>query len=287
MHIAYPHNFFVSTCRESEASTMACFFSHFVTVTVLATTLLYQCITTNSFSIQAVSPLSSKYSNSLRLGNSANDDDVSKNKSVQNADNLFQSDGWKNIQNDLDKVPIFCCANEQGHPLAYSIDMGDGKEFTVPFFYCDVDDALEELRKAKENTKLEQLDLIPFPLGKAFEMWAKDQAVIIPNKEAIVQAGAPPNTNPIGQQVPLFACMEIMQENESGQGVLPLFMSLDGANAAVEQAVEMDGGKAEDLEVVSLSLQRAIELLATVPETPAFQFMAPLKSYAYIEEYLS
>jgi|UniRef100_A0A7S2XN35 hypothetical protein len=262
--------------------TMACLFSHFVTATVLGTILLSQCITTNSFSIQALTPSSRKYSNSLRLGNSANDDDVPKN-----ADSLFQSDGWKNIQNDLDRVPIFCCANEQGHPLAYSIDMGDGKAFTVPFFYCDVDDALEELRKAKENTKLEQLDLIPFPLGKAFQMWAKDQAVIVPNKEAIVQAGAPPNTNPIGQQVPLFACMEIMQQNEKGQDVLPLFMSLDAANDAVKQAVEMDGGKVEDLEVVSLSLQRAIELLATVPETPAFQFMAPPKSYTYIEEYLS
>jgi hypothetical protein len=59
-------------------------------------------------------------------------------------------------------------------------------------------------------------------------MWAQDEAVIVPSKRAILQAGAPPGSNPIGQQVPLFACMEIMQSNEDGTcGVLPLFMDLD------------------------------------------------------------
>lgn len=29
--------------------------------------------------------------------------------------------------------------------------------------------------------------------------------VIVPNKRSIIQAGAPPNANPMGQQVPLFA----------------------------------------------------------------------------------
>lgn len=122
-------------------------------------------------------------------------------------------------------------------------------------------------------------------------MWSKDEAIIIPNKKAIVQAGAPPNTNPMGQEVPLFACMDIMRSSEDGTGgsVLPLFMDLDDANAAVEQAVKLDGGvtSVEEMEVVSLSLNRAVELLATVPETPAFQFIAPEKSFQYIQKYLT
>ena len=160
--------------------------------------------------------------------------------------------------------------------------------YTVPFFYCDVDDAQVELQKATEGTGLEGIGLIPFPLGKAFQMWAQDEAVIIPSARAIVQAGAPPGSNPIGQQVPLFACMEIMQSDEDGTGaVLPLFMDFEEANAAVSSAVEMDGGDVNDFEVVTLSLQKAVQLLATVPDTPAFQFVASSKSLRYIEDFLS
>jgi hypothetical protein len=205
---------------------------------------------------------------------------------VKDSGELFTSDGWKSIQQDLDRVPIFCCANEKGQPLAYTVEIEDAT-YTVPFFYCDVEDAQAELELAKNSTGIgEEIGIIPFPLGKAFEMWAQDQAVIVPNKEAILQAGAPPGSNPIGQQVPLFACMDIMQANEVGGGVLPLFMVLEEANTALELALKMDGGDIDEFEIVSLSLQRAVQLLATVPETPAFRFMAPDKSLKYINDYL-
>lgn len=204
---------------------------------------------------------------------------------------LFESDAWKDsISKNLDELPVFTCANEQGNPLAYTIEVKD-KTHTVPFFYCDVDDAKAELEKAKEGSGVDGLDIIPFPLRKAFELWARDDAVIVPSKMAIVQAGAPPGTNPIGQQVPLFTCMDIMQTNEDGSGgMLPMFMVLDEAQTALSEAVKADGGKVEDFEVVSLSLSRAVELLATVsdnPETPGFQFIGPKKSFKYIAEYLS
>ena len=209
---------------------------------------------------------------------------------ANSANDLFSSEGWRPIQKGLDRVPIFTCANQAGTPLAYTIEMKD-QTYTVPFFYCDVDDAQIELKKAMQaGTDLVvdgTIGLIPFPLGKAFQMWAQDEAVIIPSARAIVQAGAPPGSNPIGQQVPLFACMEMMQTDEDGTGaVLPLFMDLEEANAAVRSAVEMDGGDVNDFEVVTLSLQKAVQLLATVPESPAFQFVASSKSLRYIEEYL-
>jgi hypothetical protein len=204
-----------------------------------------------------------------------------------NTNDLFASEGWRPIQDDLDQVPIFTCANQEGKPLAYTVEMKD-QTYTVPFFFCDVDDAQIELEKATEGTGLDEIGLIPFPLGKAFQMWAQDEAVIIPSARAIMQAGAPPGSNPIGQQVPLFACMEIMQSNEDGSGaVLPLFMDFEEANAAVVSAVEMDGGNVSDFEVVTLSLQKAVQLLATVPETPAFQFVASSKSLKYIQDYLA
>lgn len=214
----------------------------------------------------------------------------SSDDSAPNANELFDTEGWIPIKKDLDQVPIFCCADEEGNPLAYSLQMKDGN-YTVPFFFCDVDDALAEREKARENTGLgDKIDLIPYPMGEAFRMWATDEAVIVPSKQVLMQAGAPPNVNPIGQEVPLFACMDIMQEDKNGKVVLPLFMSPDEANAAIQQAVASDPGaeaSADELEVVSLSLQKAVQLLATVPETPGFEFVAAPKSIEYIQKYLS
>lgn len=113
--------------------------------------------------------------------------------------NLFAEPAWPMIQQDLDELPVFACANEQGKAIAYTIDIQD-ESHKVPFFFCDVDDAVEELQKAKNSTGLPNLSLIPFPLGQALQMWVQDNAVIVPNKKAIQQAGAPAGTNPVGQQ---------------------------------------------------------------------------------------
>lgn len=60
------------------------------------------------------------------------------------------------------------------------------------------------------------------------------EAVIVPSARAIMQARAPPGSNPIGQEVPLFACMEIMQSNDDGSGAMFLLsMDVEEANAAV------------------------------------------------------
>ena len=113
-------------------------------------------------------------------------------------------------------------------------------------------------------------------------------SIIVPSKKSIIQAGAPPNANPMGQQVPLFACMEIAQENENGKPILPLFLELDDANNAVTQAVSLDGGKEEDFEVVGLNLPEAVNLLANAKEeATAFQFIPPTSSLDHIRDYLS
>ena len=105
---------------------------------------------------------------------------------------------------------------------------------------------------------------------------------------SIIQAGAPPNANPMGQQVPLFACMEIAQEDENGKPVLPLFFELEDANNVVSQAVSLDGGKEEEFEVVGLNLPEAVSLLANAKdEQTAFHFVPPTSSLKHIRDYLS
>lgn len=200
---------------------------------------------------------------------------------------LFDSPGWESIKVELDQVPVFAVANEEGNPIKYRIEKKDSS-FEVPLFYTHVSDALQELEKAKENTPLPGMDINPFPLGGIFEMWAKDTAVIVPNKKSIISAGAPPGANPMGQQVPLFACMEISQENENGKPVLPLFFELEDANDAASQAAAFDGGKGEDLEVVGLNLAEAVSLLANAKDAAtAFHFIPPASSLKHIRDYLS
>ena len=202
---------------------------------------------------------------------------------------MFESEGWKNVAEDLQRFPLFSIATPQGNPVAYQITVGDEKTFEIPFFYCDVTEALAELEKFQTNsekpTQGENLKLIPFPLEQAFKLWCDDKAVIIPSKASILQAGASAGTNPIGQRVPMWACLEISEEQEGGlPPKLPIFMALDDANAAVLEAVGGDRKKADDFEVVCLSLDGAIEQLVNVPEESSFHFIPPSKSLEYIEE---
>ena len=216
---------------------------------------------------------------------------------------LFRWEGWPRIVQDLNKCPTFTCADERGQPLEYMMGAEQPRQqqqqqpqqqqraqqpYSVPLFFCDVDDAEEELQRAKRATGSNSLGIIPFPLGQAFEMSLSGQAMLVPNNKAMVQAGAPPDINPIGTPVPLFACPEIMiSTNDDGSdAVLPVFMTLEDCEAVILETVDRDGGSVDDFEVVSLTLNRAVELLTNVPETPAFQFVAPEKSFAYINEFL-
>lgn len=205
------------------------------------------------------------------------------------SDDLFEMEGWKNIADDLDRFPLFAVASAEGSPVAYQVTLNKDQSFKVPCFYCDVAEALIELESAKGTTDLQGLKLIPFPLGTAFQLWCKDQAVIVPSRASILQAGAPPGTSPIGQKVPMWACLEISEEQEDGKPPkLPIFMALDDANDAVLEAVGADGGKLDDFEVVCLSLSGAIEQLVTIPEeSPSFHFIPPSTSMQYIEEFHS
>ena len=78
-------------------------------------------------------------------------------------------------------------------------------------------------------------------------------------------------------------------EERDGKGVLPLFLSLDDANAAVKSAVEADGGNVDEFEVIAMSLNRAVELLVSEEESSmaGFHFIPPSTSMKYIQDYLS
>ena len=77
---------------------------------------------------------------------------------------LFQTDGWEAIKKELDLIPVFTCANEAGQPLEYEI-----REKPSALFFTDIHAAKAELKDAQ--SKGGEVDLIPVPLGMAFELW--------------------------------------------------------------------------------------------------------------------
>ena len=210
-----------------------------------------------------------------------------------NPNQLFNSPGWELICEELDQVPVFACANAAGNPMKYGVELGkkdsDEKQtYEVPLFYTHVEDALAERDNARKTTPDLDVDICPYQLGMVFQLWASNEAVIVPNKKAIQQAGAPPTANALGQKVPLFACMEIAQVNEDGKPFLPLFFELEDAQKALSEAVSNDGGKVEEFEIVGLDLNEAVSLFANAKENAtAFEFIPPSSSISHIRDVMS
>jgi hypothetical protein len=101
---------------------------------------------------------------------------------------LFDLDGWKRIEQDLDRFPLWTVATAQGEPLAYTVTVLT-QTYTVPFFWCDLSEALSELETSREKTALDGLGIIPLTLGAAFKMWCDDSCVIVPSRASVLQAG--------------------------------------------------------------------------------------------------
>lgn len=79
----------------------------------------------------------------------------------------------------------FCSSCIPSFPL-YRYSVGAD---TLPFFFVDVDAALAELAKAKADSEIsemegmDQMDIVPYPLGQAFELMEYEKAVIIPSQK--------------------------------------------------------------------------------------------------------
>ena len=196
-------------------------------------------------------------------------------------DALLGSSGWPQVKEILNQLPTFCVANKAGQPLQYE---SDGRPLAM--FYTCVDAAKGELEAARGEYPDLDLDIIPMGLGEAFRLARTGDAVLVPSARALLAAGAPPTASPIGQEVPLFCCMEMSQEAADGSAVLPMFMEEAECRSAVAEASAADGGEGDPpLEVVGLSLNRAVEQLCQL-DRPAFYFVPPASSMAHIAAYL-
>ena len=193
----------------------------------------------------------------------------------------FEGAGWPQLQANLDKLPVFTVANQEGQPLQYEVG-----EKPMAVFYADVDAAKKELAQSIAQFPDLGCDLIPVGLGSAYKLTCEGKAMLVPGIADLMAAGAPEGAEPMGQELPLFACMDMSQAGENGP-VLPLFVSHADCAAAVEQATATESPE-QPLEISCLSLPGVVERLASVamPSTGGFTFMAPDKTLEHIASYL-
>lgn len=192
---------------------------------------------------------------------------------------LFTSAGWPALRQKLDSLPVFTCANEEGQPLQYEVEGNPSA-----MFYASLEDAQRELASSREMFPTLAVDLIPVGLGNAFQLSCEGKAQLVPGTAELTAAGAPAGAQVMGQQLPLFACMEMSQPGPGGAPQLPLFMSYADCAAAVSQATAVDNPE-EKLEIVGLSLDSVCERLQG-QQDGAFAFVPPSRSLEFIREYL-
>ena len=109
-------------------------------------------------------------------------------------------------------------------------------------------------------------------------------AAIVPGAGALEAAGAPKDINPVGQQVPLFGCMEIQADQPDGISKTPLFFTYGEAEAAMQMAVQAAGGD-QKFEITVMPLVKAVQNMATDGEK-AYLFEAPEASLVYLQSKL-
>jgi hypothetical protein len=204
---------------------------------------------------------------------------------------LSESERWPPVQAELNQVPVFSVArvkkDEKDKPLQYVVG---NKQMAI--FYADVDAAKTSLAEAKaQNPDLgDVLDIIPVGLGTAYNLAVRGEAMVVPGLAELQAAGAPPDAQPLGQEVPLFACMEmaiskegeLMLGEEAGEesAGVPLFVSYGDCAAAVAPPREINA---------VLSLSSVVEQRLVGGEDPSansFSMVALSASVKHLESYV-
>ena len=197
------------------------------------------------------------------------------------ATNPCESAGWPQLQDMLDKVPVFTVANNGGQPLEYQV--GERK---LAVFYADVEVAKKEYDTARGNFPDLGYDMVAVGLGTAYKVSCEGNGLVVPGLAELRAAGAPEDAEPMGQELPLFACMEMQREGDDGLKV-PLFVSFADCASTVAQASESAGDDGLAVNTV-LSLQSVVEELSALadPASGDFSFEVPLASLQHMESYV-
>lgn len=189
---------------------------------------------------------------------------------------------WDPIKESLNAVPAFACTNSKGQPLQYNIGGAGDAGATLAFFYLDINAAKTELAKASAEVNGEELKLTPFPMGEVFAMSTQNQALLIPSGDGLTAAGAPLGMNPVGQQVPLFGCLSMVETLPDGTSNIPLFLSQKEAKEAMNMALEGVEENKDAFEVTVIPLAGAIQTQAKESGKRSFNYVPERSSLDYL-----
>ena len=182
---------------------------------------------------------------------------------------------------ELDRLPAFCVANKEGQPLQYEIN---GKPAAAAF--ADVDAAKAELAAARaEAAADDECDLIPVGLGQAFKLDDRQLGDAGAGQGRAEGGGRAARRRPAR---PAAALEGVHGDEPGGAERLrdPAALHVPRVRAAaVAQATEADNPD-EALEIVGLSLDSVVERLSASDGEPAFTFVPPASSTAFIDAYL-
>ena len=197
-----------------------------------------------------------------------------------------ESDKWPALQGVLDALPVFTVANGDGQPLQYQAQGPTGAG-QLAIFYTDVKAAEAQYKVAREQFPDLGCDIASVGLGFAYKLASDGKAMLVPGVADLVGAGAPEDAQPMGQELPLFACTALRRDAEGDDDgkdpKVPLFVSHADCAAAISTA---PGGPLE-IDVV-LSLQSYVEELAGLDDPTAgeFAFVPPSAALQHVASYV-
>ena len=193
------------------------------------------------------------------------------------AGGIFDHAEWPQLQGELDGIPVFTVANEDGQPLQYQVG---GQSLAI--FYADVEAAKKQLADAQGQFPDLNYDMIPVGLGSAYRLSCDGKGMVVPGMAELQALGAPEDAQPMGQELPLFMGAGMSQETDEGP-VLPLFMSHADCAAAVAKATGVAGVADE---ISGLALASVVEARLDDASSEAFSFVAPSASLQHVESYV-
>ena len=202
---------------------------------------------------------------------------------LQAASGPCESEKWPALQGVLDELPVFTVANGEGQPLQYQTQGSKG-ERQLAIFYTDVKAAEEQFYTARNQFPDLGCDIVSVGLGFAYKLTSEGKAMLVPGVADLMGAGAPEGAQPMGQELPLFACMELKHDTEGDQAPkVPLFVSHADCAAA---GLTAPGGPFEVNAI--LSLQSYVEELAGLddPSKGEFAFVPPSAALQHVASYV-
>ena len=152
----------------------------------------------------------------------------------------------------------------------------------MAIFYTDVAAATEQYVAARDTFPDLCCDIVTVGLGSAYKLSCEGNAMVVPGAADLRGAGAPEGAQPMGQELPLFACMELRHEGDDGPKV-PLYVSHADCAAAVAQAP----GRSLEIDAV-LSLQDIVQELAGLDDLSSseFSFVPASAAMQHISSYV-